>query len=178
MIEERLHDFNLCIGLGDYLPKNFFEDCDKEIYGIEGEDDKSVINGVLYGKIKLFDNEYAFSLNDKLNYEIIDNNNFEFSHNINNSIMLPKLYYRGYTVTLNGKEIDYYQGRYGLLTIDTSVPSGAVSINYTGTMIQNISKIISYISLSLFGFYAVILLIMKNKNNGYIFYERKEITHE
>ena len=29
-IEERLHDFNLCIGLGDYLPENFFKDCDKE----------------------------------------------------------------------------------------------------------------------------------------------------
>lgn len=178
MIEERLHDFNLCIGLGDYLPENFFEDCDKEIYGIESEDDKGVINGIMYGKIKLFDNEYAFSLNNKLNYEIIDNNNFEFSHNTNNSIMLPKWYYKGYTVTLNGKEIDYYQGRYGLLTIDTSVPSGSVSVNYTGTMVQNISKIISYISLLLFGFYAVILLIMKNKNNGYIFYERKEITHE
>lgn len=168
----RIDNSNQCIGLGDYLPKNFFEDCNKDIYGTKSNNIDVILTDISYGRIKLFNKNYAFSLNNDLAYKIIDNNNYIFSNNNNSSIMIPKFYYKGYKIKLNGEEMDYYQGKYGLITIDTNINSGKISVSYDGTLVQNISKLISYISLTVFFIISNIIIIIKKKKLGYIFYNK------
>ena len=86
--------------------------------------------------------------------------------------MIPKFYYKGYKIKLNGEEMDYYQGKYGLITIDTNTNSGKISVSYDGTLVQNISKLISYVSLTVFFIISNIIIIIKKKKLGYIFYNK------
>lgn len=75
--------------------------------------------------------------------------NINFDDNsAKNYLEFPLLYYKGYTAFVNGKKIETYQTKHGLvgITLD-DVESGTIEVGYTGTMIQKISRIISAMTL-------------------------------
>lgn len=61
-------------------------------------------------------------------------------------IEIPRYYYKGYSVFLNGNEIPYKQSDKGLLEF-TAKGSGKVEVIYTGTFLQRYSHYISIIAL-------------------------------
>lgn len=82
-------------------------------------------------------------------------------------MLLPKIYYKGYYITLNGKEIKYNEGKYGFIEINSKdIKSGNILIEYKVTKIQNITKIISIISILYLLIYWIYLLLKKNKNTS------------
>jgi len=81
-----------------------------------------------------------------------------------NELELPLLYYKGYQVLLDGEEIPNYPLEGGLLGVNIgSVPSGQIEVNYKGTMIQKVSRIMSIISAITFGGY-LMFLSRRNKS--------------
>lgn len=72
---------------------------------------------------------------------------FDITLNTNEDILeIPRFYYKGYTATLNNKELSITKSKNGL--IETRVTeSGKVYIEYTGTTIQKISYYISILSI-------------------------------
>lgn len=90
--------------------------------------------------------------------------NIKFSDNTgNNNLELPLLYYKGYVANLNGQKIDIYETNNGLVGLDISQESGTIIVNYAGTSIQCISKIISFITLLTF----ISILIIKKRGDNY-----------
>lgn len=89
-----------------------------------------------------------------LELEILFNNNTK-----DNSLELPLLYYKGYRATINEKELKVYESDNGLVKVDiNNVNGGVIKVNYSGTSIQLISKIIS-----LLVFVGFIILIRKSE---------------
>ncbi len=76
---------------------------------------------------------------------------------------LPLTYYKGYTASLNGKEISTNQSYHGLLEIPVN-ESGTIKVIYSGTFTQKVSPyitLISIITLCLF-----VLISNRRKKNG------------
>ena len=75
------------------------------------------------------------------------------------TIELPRLYYFGYKVTLDGKKLDYKESENGFIQID--IPnSGTVEVVYEGTLAYQISH---YASLVIFIIYIGYLLNLHQK---------------
>ena len=73
-----------------------------------------------------------------------DNTIFEF----------PYTYYPGYTITLNGVEMNSFESENGLLAVSLNkIPKSDITVRYTGTRIMDISKILSIIGIILFILY-------------------------
>ena len=71
---------------------------------------------------------------------------FEVSKVNNAKIELPYLYYCGYTVKLNGKEIKNHESKNGFVEIEIN-ESGKIEVDYTGTKIEKAGMIISALGL-------------------------------
>ena len=82
-----------------------------------------------------------------------------FSNNVSdNSLELPLIYYKGYKATIDNEDLEVYESSNGLVAINiNNIDSGLIKVNYGGTKIQFVSKIISLISILSF----IILVIMK-----------------
>lgn len=90
------------------------------------------------------------------------NMNFIISNNEGASLELPFIYYLGYDIKMNGKNIEYKESINGFINID--IPEneeGEITITYTGTMIEKISFAISVVSL--LAFIGYIVISYKNK---------------
>lgn len=92
-----------------------------------------------------------------------DNTIFEF----------PYTYYPGYTITLNGVEMNSFESENGLLAISLNkIPESDITVRYTGTRIMGISKILSIIGIILFILYILFGdlkiqdKINRNRNNS------------
>ena len=102
---------------------------------------------------------------DILNEQKESNNmNFVISNNDGVSLELPFIYYLGYDIKMNEKNIKYKESTNGFISID--IPkneTGIVTITYRGTKLEKISFISSFISIFIFIGY-IIIVIKKNKN--------------
>ncbi len=97
----------------------------------------------------------------KMNFEIVENNS------TNLKIELPYIYYIGYNATLNGEKINLVESENGFLEINIKENNiGTISIQYTGSTIMNITKIVSFFGIILFIIYCFkdkIYCIIQNK---------------
>ena len=94
-----------------------------------------------------------------------ESNNMKFIINNNDgvSLELPFIYYLGYDIKMNEKNIEYKESVNGFINID--IPkneNGEIKIVYRGTVIQKITFVISFISAFAFILY-IIYVIYKNK---------------
>lgn len=96
--------------------------------------------------------EHSFTRNG-LELEINFNNN-----TTNNSFELPLLYYKGYSATTGEEKLEVYESTNGLVAVDVSDNSGVIKVNYSGTKIQMVSKIISLVSVIVF-----VIIILKKR---------------
>lgn len=89
---------------------------------------------------------------------------FDISVNESDTIELPIISYKGYSVTLNGNALATEQSENGLVQVAVN-QSGRVEAYYAGTSVQKISWYISVISLLLFCGYLVYInrKIMKRR---------------
>lgn len=71
---------------------------------------------------------------------------FEVSKVNNAKIELPYLYYCGYTVKLNGKEIKNHESKNGFVEVEIN-ENGKIEVDYTGTKIEKAGMIISALGL-------------------------------
>lgn len=75
---------------------------------------------------------------------------------------LPYIYYLGYNIEMNGKQIQYKESDNGFIMIN--IPKGCnglIEIDYKGTKLAKSTFIISSISVIVFGIY---ILYSKRKN--------------
>lgn len=97
----------------------------------------------------------------KMNFEIVENNS------TNLKIELPYIYYVGYNATLNGEKINLVESENGFLEINIKENNiGTINIQYTGSTIMNITKIVSFLGIILFIIYCLkdkIYYIIQNK---------------
>lgn len=75
---------------------------------------------------------------------------------------LPYIYYPGYIVTLNGEKQEILETENGFIGIVLK-DSGTLEVEYTGTVLMNISKIISI--LGVIGFITYIIYTNKHKSS-------------
>lgn len=68
---------------------------------------------------------------------------------------LPYIYYPGYTVTLNDEKIDIYETQNGFIGVRI-LEAGTLKLEYTGTLLMNVSKIISVVGVVIFIIYIII----------------------
>lgn len=121
----------------EFLPKNAYENIE---YLNNRSDDVEVIRGSaeIYDTNR-FLTHYSFKSNT-----LEKNTTYEF----------PYIYYPGYEITYDGIPIEYFESSNGLVAIKMEPEDGTYyELNYVGTKIMNISKIISFTSLCLFGVY-------------------------
>lgn len=89
--------------------------------------------------------EHSFTRNG-LNLEISFSNNSS-----NNELELPLVYYKGYSATINDEKLDVNESDNGLVLVNiNNINSGLIRVEYKGTKIQLISKIISLLSIIVF----------------------------
>lgn len=131
-------DYNLSeVRQNKILPKKAFENLE---YLSNRSNDVEVIRGnaEIYDKNK-FLTCYSFKANT-LEKDTI----YEF----------PYLYYPGYEIRYDGINLEYFESDNGLVAIKMEPEEGTYyELNYIGTKIMNITKIISFSSLCLFGIY-------------------------
>lgn len=113
----------------EYLPINAGEN----ISYIEKRENRTyVINGVA-----IINNENKDGLKDEFDVTTIESATLE----------LPYIYYHGYTVKLNGKNVTTYESDNGFLCVDVE-ESGNISVEYTGTLVEKLGYVISILSLA------------------------------
>ena len=127
----------------EYLPKKAFDNLN-----YISERSSNVV--ILDGKADIL-NEYKEG----------NNMNFTISNNDGASLELPYIYYLGYEIKMNEKNIEYKESVNGFINID--IPkneNGEIKIIYKGTKVEKIAYVISITSV--FGFIAYIVYIMNN----------------
>lgn len=135
----------------EYLPIK----CDKNLNYLVDRENKVI---VLTGNAKITDEEKN-GLNLKFTASNIENAKLE----------LPYIFYCGYTVKLNDKEIKPYESVNGFLCIDLK-ENGNVTVNYTGTKLEKVGFIISGVTLTLAIMY---IIIKRNRRENWRIKKRK-----
>ena len=77
----------------------------------------------------------------------------------NNEVVLPLLYYKGYDIKINDKNVEYFKSDEGLIKVKVNNDKGKIVAYYKGTNISYYTKIISFISILCF----IIIVIRQNK---------------
>ena len=116
----------------DYLPYK----ASKNIIYLNVRENKTYI---LDGKATIV-SENKYKLNDSIEIEDVENVKLE----------LPFLYYCGYSIKINGNKIKYYESENGFICIDVN-ENGTIEVEYTGTMIEKMGYVISFVSLLVYG---------------------------
>ena len=123
------------------------------------------LNGAEYVPEKVSSGHFVLERGDSIKSingtaEIIDHKRergvlkLNVATSVPDSLELPLFYYKGYSATLNDKNIAYTQSEYGLMQIPLE-KSGEVKLFYKGTTIQKISFFITIISIFVLCFYIV-----------------------
>lgn len=82
---------------------------------------------------------------------------FIISNNSGVSLELPYIYYLGYNIKMNGKDVEYKESAQGFININLPEnEEGEVKLTYTGTTIEKIAFVISIISTLSFMVYIII----------------------
>ena len=68
----------------------------------------------------------------------------------NNEIVLPLLYYKGYDIKINDKNVKYFKSNEGLIKVKVNDEEGKIVAYYKGTNISFYTKIISLVSIIFF----------------------------
>lgn len=93
---------------------------------------------------------------------LIDNMEIEVAKKA--TLELPYIYYHGYTVKLNNKQLKTYQSEKGFLCVDVE-ESGKLEVEYTGTIVEKMGYVISGISLAGVVVYGI---INKSQNRNFL----------
>lgn len=133
-----------------------------QIYGGDSTEEPTYYNqyhtiGGEYFPAKLPAIEYVYERGERVDKKIDDTQILNFKRegkrtildvNINkpDTLVLPLLYYYGYSVTLDGKNIPISQSDYGLIDIPVN-KSGQIIAWYAGTNVQKISFYISLVGV-------------------------------
>ncbi len=83
---------------------------------------------------------------------------FDITSNAEESTLeLPYIYYLGYNIKLNGKEIDYQESEHGFISIKILKDEiGKIEVTYSGTKVSKICTCISIIGTMLFVIYVIV----------------------
>lgn len=134
----RIQDYNFAeVKENEYLPKKTYNN-------LKYIDNRSIDVEVIKGNAEIWEKSkfltyYSFKSNT-LEKDTI----YEF----------PYLYYPGYEIRYDGILIDYFESENGLVAIKMNPEEGTYyELNYVGTELMNITKIISFCSLCVFGVY-------------------------
>lgn len=133
-----IKDYNLSeIGEISFLPKKAYNN-------IEYLNNRSRDIEVIKGNATIYDNgKYLTYYSAKVD-TLEDGTIYE----------LPYLYYPGYKITFDGIVFDYFESENGLIAVEMEKEDGTlIELNYVGTKIMNITKVISFISLCTFLYY-------------------------
>lgn len=95
---------------------------------------------------------------------IIPNYDFDLITNSSVTIELPRIYYLGYTISLDGEEVSYYESENGLIEFELS-HSGHVKVRYTGTLVYRILNDIRMIFILSCLIYACLWIYKKNSSS-------------
>jgi uncharacterized membrane protein YfhO len=88
--------------------------------------------------------------NCKIKYDIVSGLETKIEYKIdhkNCSIEIPIIYYKGYNIKINGKDIFFKKSSNGLIEFETDIKEGSVQVYYGGTFLYRITKYISLFSL-------------------------------
>ncbi len=137
------------LGNGEYLPLEFLEGDDRQIWKKRLQSRGSVV---------LCDDESV-----PYSYENgFDSVSISYSSNTGaTTFELPRIYYKGYTAEDpgSGKRYAVHKNAAGLVCVTTAEEAGTIIVSYTGTDIQRISERISLsVSILLFGTLGIISL--------------------
>ncbi len=91
----------------------------------------------------------------KNKYLIVDYDKNDGDH----EIVLPLLYYKGYDIKINNKNVEYFKNSDGLIKVTVNNDKGKIVAYYKGTKLSYYTKIISFISVVLF-----LVMIKKERN--------------
>lgn len=135
---ENIENFenNIYLGCYDYISTSF------NLHNITDQTDNFHIK--VYELFKEIKNNQNLNIKQQKNKYILNiNGNNEY-------VSVPILYYKGYSAKINNEKLEIKKDGNGLLSI--KIPSGnnEISIKYTGTIIQHISIIISFIGILIF----------------------------
>lgn len=148
---ENIENFenNIYLGCYDYISTSF------DLHNITDQTNNFHIK--VYELFKEIKNNQNLNIKQQKNEYILDiNGNDEY-------VSVPILYYKGYSAKINNEKLEIKKDGNGLLSI--KIPSGnnEISIKYTGTIIQYISIIISFIGILIFISYYIYSI--KKKSN-------------
>lgn len=136
------------MGKGEYLPEN---SNNNRNYIINREDTTQILNGLAN-----ITNENKKGQVLTCNIEVLENNTI---------IEFPYIYYPGYTVTLNGNKVESFESENGFLAITlTKTDETLISVEYTGTTIMKLSKLLSIVFIGLF----ILYIFFENKEKYFI----------
>ena len=101
-------------------------------------------------------------------YDLVDNGrngiSFKLANSVNSSIEIPRIYYLGYRVLAkksSGETVDlpyHINSETGFIAIDLPEEYEAISIEYTGTKLTTITRVVSGVTLVAFLGYTVVNL--------------------
>lgn len=135
------------MGKNEYLPKNAYDN-----YFYLATRESSII--VLEGDAK-FENTSKKGNKLSSRIEVLEDKTL---------IELPYVYYPGYTVTIDGSEVQTFESENGFLAIGLGKLTPAdLKVEYTGTATMRFSKVFSIISLILFIGYIIVLRFEKEE---------------
>ena len=131
---------NLTCANYEYLPYKARTNMDY----ISNRKDNAII---ISGKATIID---EIKDNTQLSFTITDNESEELI------IELPYIYYIGYNVTLNDRQLDLHESDKGFIEIIVNnKENGEVEVSYTGTTLMKVSRIVSILSTVVFVVYAL-----------------------
>lgn len=134
------NDYTLSIGGGlEYLPSEYVDKI--KVSYLEPVDSTNFLSK-LNDEIEYNKNDYnKFTVSTKYNYIKIDLETVNATQ-----ITLPRISYKGYVLKLNNNKINYHKDDFGMITVDLKKNTkGLLTLEYKLTLIQIISKIISFI---------------------------------
>lgn len=131
---------NLTCANYEYLPYKARTNMDY----ISNRKDNAII---ISGKATIID---EIKDNTQLTFTITDNESEELI------IELPYIYYIGYNVTLNDRQLDLHESDKGFIEIIVNnKENGEVKVSYTGTTLMKVSRVVSILSTVVFVVYAL-----------------------
>ena len=80
---------------------------------------------------------------------------YQYMLNGEQSVTLDLFCYKGYSIEVNGKKINYTAGQNGCIEIIPPSDSGTVIVYYEGTALQKVSLIVSLISLLIYSTFVI-----------------------
>ncbi len=153
----------------DYTRLNFFSLADISIYPMGSQREYLPVNTL--NNVGYLENrrEEVIIKDGKANVDILSNSvpEMEFDVDLESSkttLELPRLYYFGYRIMQNTsdglRKIEYKENDKGFIELDLK-SSGKVTVEYVGTKLYRVCRIIKFLTIILIGIYILIKLLKK-----------------